>query len=829
MPERYSSGPMGLSPSRRSVQNPAGGDGERTADGRADLEPSPSCDYFDVITRLGPKRRINGWQETAGLAWITFTAILVLLPVLLHGRTFGEFDALSQFGVLKNHGVVVHNVQAGDQTDSTIAWTSLAWTQVHHGHIPLWNPYAGLGMPLTFAWQAGTFSVPMLISYLLPVSFGPTVLVIFTLLLAGSGCYVFCRLIGLGPLPSALAGTMFQLSGPIIGWLSWIHSSAAAWTGWILVAGVLVLREGHRVRSVVFLAFVIAAMVFAGSPEMLVLMGGAIVIVILVLIATALARTHALGPVKRPVVDLLASGVLGVMLSAPLLLPGMQLISISQRALPGGDPAEQVPGNPPLPPENLTHLFFQGFDGLPIAGNHWFGYILGYSETAFYIGVIGVVLAVAAAVVKWKNPMVMALGVMTIAAFAAAFFPPVVSILGRLPAIGTVVWQRAVFPAAFGLALLAAIGLHCILTESSKQRRAILCSLWGFGATSLVLLLLLLFDTGGLTSADHTTRLQSFIWPLCLTVLGLSVSLALLIYQRRRQSHRDGSSLHISFVAGLLLVAGESAFLIAAGLPLWTSSNTFYAPTGQEAALKHTVGNSLVGFGAELCFYPPGLGIIPNAQAAYDIRELGIYDPMIPSAYFSTWKTLTNTTAGNPNDSLYCPAIQTVKEARLYGVGFVLEPKGSQGPAGSEFVRTIGDESVYRIPHAGTAVLVTTPGGSNPGPGTTGTIEEVNDSDPSNWSLRTNSRSAGDLRLRIVDVPGWHVEVDGRAVPIKKFAGLMMSVAIPPGSHEVRISYWPMRFTEGLVLAAIAVLIVISACAVAIYRRTRPPRDAFHS
>ena len=89
--------------------------------------------------------------------------------------------------------------------------------------------------------------------------------------------------------------------------------------------GVLVLREGHRVRSIVFLAFVIAAMVFAGSPEMLVLMGGAIVIVILMLLASALARSHAWGTVKRPVVDLLASGVLGLGTpSAPLLLPGTE-------------------------------------------------------------------------------------------------------------------------------------------------------------------------------------------------------------------------------------------------------------------------------------------------------------------------------------------------------------------------------------------------------------------------------------------------------------------------------------------------------------------------
>ena len=101
----------------------------------------------------------------------------------------------------------------------------------------------------------------------------------------------------------------------------------------------------------------------------------------------------------------------------------------------------------------------------------------------------------------------------------------------------------------------------------------------------------------------------------------------------------------------------------------------------------------------------------------------------------------------------------------------------------------------------------------------------MNDSDPSNWSIRTNSRSEGDLRLRIVDVPGWHAEVDGRPVPIKKFAGLMMSVAVPAGSHQVRV-YWPARFTEGLVLAAVAVIILIAACLVTMYRRS--PTASIH-
>ena len=381
----------------------------------------------------------------------------------------------------------------------------------------------------------------------------------------------------------------------------------------------------------------------------------------------------------------------------------------------------------------------------------------------------------------------------------------------------------------------AALHPHAIVqTEQGDPS----CSLWGFGATSLVLLLLLIFDTSGSTSAEHTTRLQSFIWPLCLTVLGsCSAPLALLIYQRRRQSHRDGLSPHISFVAGLLLVAGESAFLIAAGASTVDVEQHLLmnAPTGhRKPPCRSTRWATLSSDSARVSrFLPPGLGIIPNAQAAYDIRELGIDDPMIPSAYFSTRKTLTNTTAGNPNDSLYCPAIQTVKEARLYGVGFVLEPKGAPGPVGSEFWRgpsAAMSQVANRIPSCRHSRSRRHSRWSQPRTERCwhhGGSERLRPFDLVNFL--TNSRSAGDLRLRIVNVPGWHAEVDGRSVPIKKFAGLMMSVAIPPGSHEVRVSYWPTRFTEGLVLAAIAVLIVIAACAVSIHRRTRPHRDVSRS
>ncbi len=118
-----------------------------------------------------------------------------------------------------------------------IPWTTLAWTQVHHGHLPLWNPYSGLGMPLVFNWQSASFSVPALVGYLVPVRLAYTVAQIVTLVIAGSGVYVLGRVLRLGVLGSATAATVYELSGPFMGWLGWPNAAAMAWAGWLFADG----------------------------------------------------------------------------------------------------------------------------------------------------------------------------------------------------------------------------------------------------------------------------------------------------------------------------------------------------------------------------------------------------------------------------------------------------------------------------------------------------------------------------------------------------------------------------------------------------------------
>ncbi len=332
-------------------------------------------------------------------------------------------------------------------------------------------------------------------------------------------------------------------------------------------------------------------------------------------------------------------------------------------------------------------------------------------------------------------------------------------------------------------------------------------------------------SVGAICLADQATiRAESFIWPAVETALGLGVVVALTWMHRRSDTAGDpqGSSrVTAGRLAGVSLLVCETAFLVAAGAPLWTSSSTPFASTPSMVALKSAVGSSVVGLGGSLCFLPPGLGIPENAQVAYGVQELALYDPMIPSAYYSSWRAVSRESPGIPDDSVYCPGINTAELARLYGVSFVLERAGTPGPRGGVFDRAVGDEDLYRIPDAAVATL--TPlavGGRLPADDAPGTPVTVTHPDPSSWKLHSDADSPQVLRLRLTDVPGWHASIDGRPVPLQRFAGLMLQLEVPAGRHTIELYYWPATFTIGLVLAGCAVLGLAGAFAVTWNRDT---------
>ena len=321
----------------------------------------------------------------------------------------------------------------------------------------------------------------------------------------------------------------------------------------------------------------------------------------------------------------------GVALGAPLLLPGLQVIAGSERGAPGGDPGEILKGNPALPVHNLTHLVFQGFDGLPIVGSHWFGYVGGYSETASYVGVIVLVLAALAVATRFHRPEVLALAVLTVVLGVVAFVPPVVAVLGRLPVVGTLLWQRGILPMAFGLAVLSGVGLDVLVREHHKPvvRR---WAIGGFLAAAGVLIILWIVGRGHLSSSDAAIRDRSFWWP-AVQVVGRAAGYrrpGVGGSERRPKRPCRGVPVRTDRPWREFLFVCETLFLVASGASLWTAASTPFAPTPAEAALKATVGSSVVGFGSLLLLLVPRPGCSRECPAALrrsGARHLRPHDP----------------------------------------------------------------------------------------------------------------------------------------------------------------------------------------------------------
>jgi hypothetical protein len=771
------------------------------------------------------------WRDVAphvlGLAWVIGSAVLVLLPALHHGLSLGPYDLLSKSGLTRASGVSVRNSATGDQVAEMIPWSNLAWLQVHQGHLPLWNPFNGLGLPLAFNWQSGAFSLPVVVSYAFPLHLAYTVQIVLTTVIAGTGAYVLARVLRVGVIGCAIAGTVFELSGSFMGWLGYPHASVMSWAGWLLAVAILIVRGGHRVRNISLFAVLLALAIYAGQPEILTMLVASAIIVVGTMVIVNARSSQRSGRRSRPLIDLVLAIGAGLGLGAPLILPGLQVLSASTRN--SGALVAQTDVGKSLPPHDLFHLLVQGYNGLPIAGSHVFGDTV-YFDTAAYVGVIAIALAVLGLIRGWRRSDIAAIGVLAVVIALVVFAPPVEALFLHLPQIQTIDWHRELMVLGLCIAVLAGAGMDVMVRREAW--RSTMVVLGGVLAGCLVLLLVLLvFGTSGLSDTDASLRRQSLLWPLITTGLAMAVVGGLAAWTARKGTRPSPRFPRLSagqFAAGLLLLV-ETAFLIASGAPLWSSSVNGVSATPPVSALVRSVGNATVGFGAYTCFDGPSttsLGILPETNILYGIHEFDFYDPILPKRYFQAWAEVSTTGAGVPIFNSFCPAIATAAQARRFGVEYVLVSHGAAGPTGAVFDRQVGGEDLYRIPNSSAATLTpTTAEGGLPPVDAEGTPVAVSHPSPSSWKITTSSPTDQVLRLRLTNQPGWHATIDGHPLDTEPYAEVMIQARIPAGRHVIELSYWPPLFTLGLIVAGGCVILLATASVVA-RRRHRSPVPA---
>jgi uncharacterized membrane protein YfhO len=74
--------------------------------------------------------------------------------------------------------------------------------------------------------------------------------------------------------------------------------------------------------------------------------------------------------------------------------------------------------------------------------------------------------------------------------------------------------------------------------------------------------------------------------------------------------------------------------------------------------------------------------------------------------------------------------------------------------------------------------------------------------------LGVRSAAAGYLVLSDLNYPGWSATVDGRPAALLHANAAGRAVAVPGGRHRVRMSFAPASLHHGLIVAAVAALLV---------------------
>jgi hypothetical protein len=754
-------------------------------------------------------------------------AVVSQLPAALHGTVLAPFDMLSVFGLGHRAGVVPYNVVDSDLLQQDVPWMNLAWTQVHHGHLPLWDPYDGLGMPLGLDFITASFSLPTLVSYLVPMRFGLFVAVLVKLSIAGTGVYFLSRTLGLRYFCAAFAGMLFELSGAFTVWLGWSQSGVMEWLGWIIGATILILRGDHRTRNIILLAIFLSLSIYGGHPESNIISIVAVVTITAVILIRRLPILGGSGQLLQPILDMGMGSLAALGLSAPLWLPGVQLTAQTARFGSGGSSL--------LPLSYIGNFIFDGYDGFPVSVSHYFG-ASNYYEITSYVGISVLALAGIAMVRRWSTSVIQAFIVVIFVMGAIIFLPPAFYIVEHIPHASSVNWHRDLIPLSLSLAVLAGVGLNVILTTgNSKSTQRAMLAVFGLFALILVGIGIRTASTNAnLPAGDAAIRDHSFIWPAIQLLIGFFITAVLMLLRRRahrsklatlgRSNISDRSPFIV--VGALVLAISAIGFLIFSSGPLWSPNQHYFPLTSAEAALQSSVGSSTVGFG--VCPGVTGfadLGILTNANIGYRVHEFAFYETAVaPKTYYQSWSSATGRTVKGTARGILCPAITSLALAKRYGVSFILEPAGTPGPAGTTLRMTLGDEDLYSVPDSGPATIA--PARTADSSLGAGRLLKVSHPDTASWKMVTDARQPSVVFLRLTDVPGWRATLDGVPTVVQRWDSVMLKVQVPAGRHTLELNYWPSNFADGLLFALITICVLIAASFIGLFMRYRSRRSA---
>jgi hypothetical protein len=370
-------------------------------------------------------------------------------------------------------------VESPDLAYQVLPWYEFSSYEIHHGRLPLWDPYTYGGQPLHAGMQASLayplhwllLAAPLKSGWLLGLALNWYYILIRCLV--ALGMYWFCRDLKRSAWASVLAGLIYSLGGVEIttDWPQMAH--AAAWAPVVFLFLFRVLRGNGAIRNGALAGGSLGAAWLCGHHAYPAFISLAVVgLWIYWLLAQPRFRWTDLKP---PALCFLFAGLVG----AAQLLPTIEFGPLARRWAGTDGPLrwnERVP----------YHLF----DPLSLSADGVFSFIFPYTGQNYapYLGICACGLALLGAALAWREHAVRILSMIGIGGlvYSLSSYTPIHGWLYALvPAIEkTRAPAMATLLVSVAVAALAAYALDYVLSlEKSEWNRrfSVAFAMFGFG------------------------------------------------------------------------------------------------------------------------------------------------------------------------------------------------------------------------------------------------------------------------------------------------------------------------------------------------------------
>jgi hypothetical protein len=710
----------------------------------------------------------------------------------------------------------------GDFSGQFVAFGAYQYQRMSDGQIPLWNPYNNGGLPFIADTQAAVFYPPRLLTIALSRlssgwSYASLQLeAVFHVLLYTGFMYAFLRRLTIGQpfsVWAALTGAVIAgYSGFITGYplLQLALLEAATWLPLVLLAILEAARPNalYRWFWVSAAGFALGLSWMAGHPQT------SWFITVFLLAWLAYQTWQNKIGWKFMLQSTLLIALVSAGTTAVTLLPSAEYLIYTSR----------------------TNLSFDAkANGFPIRDIIQFllpGTVSLYSP--LYVGIPALLLAFAAlhSSVKASLFWITAALVSLLHSFGAngALYPLLYNILPGLRYFRG--QERAAFLVSFSLAVLAALGIHAMMSMSASRRQSML----RVTAVLFVLLLGLSLLTALVWFAQIGSNLDSIT---STAIQGMLITGAIWLLIAYREQIRE------TILLGAIL---SLIVLELFNVNMDTTAVYDPVPASRQALIQtpELVNTLLADAASAQPFRVDGFrGLRDNYGSMVNLMDIRGISPLFLSSaqriiyqdYISNplaWELFAVKYIFSERDTLSAFPTQMIaqgvdRDGTVY-LHQVANPRSfahliyrADVVDSDEFAYALANDPRYDL--RGSIILNQQPGVDLPQQAPTGSSVMVTHFAPEQIQIELQTEQPAVLSLAMVDYPGWQATINGVSVPVLRAYGALMALPIPQGSQIIELTYQPLSFQLGAGLSLFTWSGMVILALVWFWRMRQQPRS----